>query len=647
MKEHQRTLGVLLVEDDPGDARLVREALFKVPGKGFRLYHVQRLRDGLAAVEDREFDVVLLDLGLPDADGLTALQRMREATIELPVVILAGLADEALAEGAIRSGADDCLSKSELQPGHLARSLRRAIDRRARERELRRLSSILEATPDLVATVDARGTVLYLNPSGCQIVGLDPEQVVGSAVTSFLPAWADEMLRSVAVPAAMREGVWSGEIAVLDPDVLDPDEDEIPLWIELISHPNARGEIEYLSVIGRDLRGRRAIEERLRRGERLETVGRLAGGVAHDFNNLLTTILASAVMMGQDVPDDSPLRVDIEEIVAAVERAKKLTGQLLAFSRRGSVQATTIALGPKIRDMEPMLRRVLGEDVQLRVDVEASGMGIEIDPGQLEMLILNLATNAREAMPKGGTVQIQVASVDLEAGSPDLPPDATPGSYARLSVEDTGEGMSRDVLDHIFEPFFTTKEAGRGTGLGLSSVYGIVQRSGGGITVQSEPHEGTGFFILFPSVEVQETPAPASITAAKAAERGQTILLVEDDHSVRYVAARSLRRGGFRVIEAPTAEEALRTMESEPTVDLLITDIVMPGMNGQELVESLRSKHPGLATLYISGYTPEEIGRRAFIEGERLLRKPFAPEELIREAEQALQARGAGRGGTA
>jgi PAS domain S-box-containing protein len=387
----------------------------------------------------------------------------------------------------------------------------------------------------------------------------------------------------------------------------------------------------------RDITERRLLEEQLRQAQKLEAVGRLAGGIAHDFNNILTAILGTSDLMLDDLPPQHPVRADVNEIRKAALRAAELTRQLLAYSRRQVLTPSRIDLNGVVAGVEPMLRRLIGADVELTTGLAAALPAVRADASQLEQVILNLALNARDAMPQGGRVHIATDTVELEAASPARPPVLPPGRYVQLSVADTGVGMGPEIRAHLFEPFFTTKEVGKGTGLGLATVYGIVDQTGGAITVDSEPGRGTTMRILFPPAPrspADDTPAGAPLEATDL--RGQTVLLVEDEEAVRGMARRALEGAGFRVLAAANGVEALALASDQAGAPrLLLTDLVMPGMNGRELARQVMERWPGVAVLYMSGYS-DDVALRQDLDA-MLLQKPFDIDTLLRHARSAIE----------
>jgi len=387
----------------------------------------------------------------------------------------------------------------------------------------------------------------------------------------------------------------------------------------------------------RDVTERRVLEEQLRQAQKMEAVGRLAGGIAHDFNNILTAILGTSDLMLGDLPADHPTRADVLEVRKAALRAAELTRQLLAYSRRQVLAPQHIDLNAVVAALEPMLRRLIGEDVQFETALAEDSPAVQADPNQIEQVVLNLAVNARDAMPNGGRLRIETRAITFAAG--DTGPAAVPpGEYVELAVIDTGTGMSDEVRVHLFEPFFTTKEVGKGTGLGLATVYGIVQQSGGHIAVDTAPERGTAMRIYFPRATAQPADEPVEIAAPQPrVPVGQTILLVEDEDAVRAFAQRALEGAGYRVVTAANGIAATAIAESRGApVDLLLTDIVMPGMSGGELAERLGERWPGLAVLYVSGYVGD--GDLPAEAADALLPKPFDAETLLRRVRQAIDA---------
>jgi len=392
-----------------------------------------------------------------------------------------------------------------------------------------------------------------------------------------------------------------------------------------------------------DVTEQRHIEEQLRMAHRLESVGRLAGGVAHDFNNLLSVIINYAGFALEELQDHDVVREDLEEVRKAGQRAAALTRQLLAFSRKQVLKPEVLNLNDVVQGIEGMLRRLLGEDIRI-ITMLADDLGrVEADPGQIEQVIMNLAVNARDAMPQGGTLVIETSNETLdEAYSLDHPP-MEPGRFVLLSVSDTGCGMEAEVRQHLFEPFFTTKEPGRGTGLGLATVYGIVKQSGGYVWVYSEPGKGSTFKIYLPRIDM---PAEPSVGRRTGGHRGdETILVVEDEEAVRRLTERILTSAGYRVMSASSGEEALRlTAGCQDRIDLLLTDVVMPGMNGRELAERMTQEMPSLAVLFMSGYTDESISHHGVLDsGVRIVSKPFSSAELTQRVRECLDEVRAGR----
>ena len=403
-------------------------------------------------------------------------------------------------------------------------------------------------------------------------------------------------------------------------------------------HDSVGAIVKYVAVT-HDVTHERQLEEQLRQAQKMEAIGRLAGGIAHDFNNLLTVIGGYSGLVQEELAEASPVRANVDEIARATRQAAALTSQLLAFSRKQVLIPQVIYPNGLVRAVENILARLVGEDIELRAFLDPDVGDIKADPGQIEQVFLNLAANARDAMPTGGKLTIETSNKILDDGYALKNPDVRPGEYVRIAVSDTGQGMDPEVLSHIFEPFFTTKAQGKGTGLGLSTVYGIVTQSAGHITCDSEPGKGTTFSIYFP-----RTAEARDRTAARTGERiavsggSETILLVEDEEIVRRFTRTVLERNGYTVIAASGGKEALAIVESrECEVALLVTDVVMPQMSGAELAKRLSLVCPKAKVLFASGYTGNVIVHHGMLDpGIDFIQKPFRSQEFLAKIREIL-----------
>jgi len=501
------------------------------------------------------------------------------------------------------------------------------------------LLAMVEGSPLPIVGVTPDGVVMTWNRAAEAVFGWTAEEAVGGPLLCVPPdkqAEFDEFRRHI-----LRGHSFTERETVR----VRKDGTRIDVSISTAALHDAAGRTIGLVATYVDISDRKRAEEalrnsqeQLRQAQKMEAVGRLAGGVAHDFNNLLSAILSYSDLVLADLPDPHPSRDDVEQIRQAGMRAAELTHQLLAFSRRQLLQLRTINLNTVVADVDRMLRRVIGEDIVLRTELAPDLGYARADAGQLEQVLMNLAVNARDAMPSGGTLTLTTANAVVREtdtmGSPGVPA----GRYVTLSVTDTGVGMSREILERIFEPFFTTKGPGHGTGLGLSTVYGIVVQSGGFVFATSEPGAGSTFTIYLPTQAPEAEPAAAP--AARPAVRGgaETVLLVEDEDLVRQLTREILRRNGYRVLEARDGVAALVVLhEHRGHIDLLLTDVVMPRMSGHELVERARPLRPEMRILYVSGYSEEAIARQGQLtEGIELLAKPFTPAALTAKIRELL-----------
>jgi nitrogen-specific signal transduction histidine kinase len=382
----------------------------------------------------------------------------------------------------------------------------------------------------------------------------------------------------------------------------------------------------------------KALEEQLRQSQKMEAIGRLAGGIAHDFNNILTIIKGYSQLSLSELKEGHPLRENLEGIKKSTDRATDLIRKILAFSRRQVMEMKVLDLNTLLMDLDKLLHRVIGEDIEL-VAVLAEDLGrVKVDPGQIEQVILNMAVNAKDAMLNGGKLTIETANTELDEAYARSHLAVAPGRYVMLSVSDTGVGMSPEVKERIFEPFYTTKEKGKGTGLGLSTVYGIVKQSGGNIWVYSELGQGTTFKIYLPREEEPLEEIREKVVKEELPRGSETVLVVEDEEELRKLAVRFLQKQGYKVLEASHGDEALFISKKyEESIHLLITDVVMPGMSGRDLSERLTSLRPEIKTLYMSGHTHSAIIHHGVLEpGVNLLQKPFTPEALVRKVYEVL-----------
>jgi PAS domain S-box-containing protein len=525
----------------------------------------------------------------------------------------------------------------------LRENSRLLAERAARESEAR-FVSLVQHSSDVITVIGGDGRVIYVSPSIAPVFGYQPQQLLHLQLRDFL--FPDDKERALATLATVaQEPGKTGSI-----ELRARHRDQRWLHIEavmtnLLQVPNVAG----IVINARDVTERKQAEEalhdseeRLRQSQKMEAIGQLAGGVAHDFNNLLAVIIGYADMLLRRIPEgDERTGKQLEEIKKAGERATSLTRQLLAFSRKQVLQPKVLDLNTVVRDLDKMLRRLIGEDLEMQ-SVLAPELGhVKADPGQIEQVLLNLAVNARDAMPDGGSLTIQTNNVELDAGYTQKHRPVEAGSYVMIAVSDTGCGMSPELRARIFEPFFTTKEKGKGTGLGLSTVYGIVKQSGGMIWVYSEPGQGTTFKIYLP--RVHEVASAAAPVAEKSTKLGgtETVLLVEDEDAVRHLAQEVLQSNGYRVLDASNGNEAIKVAQRhDGIIDLMVTDVVMPLLGGRELAEKLSVTRPGMRVLYMSGYTDDAMVHHGVLDGSAaFLEKPFAPDALALKIREVLSVR--------
>ena len=516
--------------------------------------------------------------------------------------------------------------------------------RRAAEEALRQerdlVAAIAETIPVGILRADAEGRIVFANTEAEGILGMPREQI--SARRCDAAEWGMTDHAGNPIPGEEQpftRVMLSGLPASASCAVERPDGRRVFLSVKGAPLRSASGGVEGVVLALDDVTERMAMESQFLQAQKLEAVGRLAGGVAHDFNNLLTAILSCADMLQDRLPPADPGREEVEEIQTAARRAATLARQLLTFSRRQVIQPRVLDLNEVVTGMDRMLCRLIGEDVAL-VAICGPDLGrVKADPGQIEQVIVNLAVNARDAMPEGGQLTIETANVEVEEGGAIGRPGVSAGAYVMLAVRDTGHGMDAETQSHLFEPFFTTKETGKGTGLGLSTVYGIVKQAGGDIRVQSEPGKGSTFEIYFPRTD-QDPEWEYSGRAVPVGRGTETILLVEDEPQVRTLTARTLRAAGYEVLEAPDGEEALRVAAAADRIDVLVTDLVMPRVGGEAVARQLGAARPGMKVLIVSGYPERGMVYPNPGQGWRFLQKPYAPDALAREIRHLIDTPG-------
>jgi PAS domain S-box-containing protein len=516
-------------------------------------------------------------------------------------------------------------------------SERITAERLLRESEARH-RMLVESASDLIAEIDLHGRYVYVSPNFDRQLGYAPEQLLGAS-------WFDQVHPDDRADARDAIRDLSAQETRECPPLRLRHIDGSWRWVEtnLKKYENFRGEPLVLAFF-RDITRRREAEDALQRSQedllqsqKMEAIGRLAGGVAHDFNNLLTAITGYCNLLLEEIGEADELRADAEEITRAADRAAGLTRQLLAFSRRQVLHPRVLDLNAVMADVDRLLRRLIGEDIELVTSLADELPHVKLDPGQLEQLVINLAVNARDAMPRGGRLSISTTSLEIPPQGDLDHPGIEPARYVTFTVQDTGVGMPPETLSKIFEPFFTTKEAGKGTGLGLATVYGIIQQSGGEIRVESEPGQGSTFTVYLPQVDEAVDP-PDPIAVHGELRGSETVLVVEDSETVRKLVTRYLEKHGYTVLDAPSAIDALRCAKRhEGNIDLLVTDVVLPKMDGHELAKRLRRLLPEVKVVYMSGFSDDALSQHGVVASDiSLVLKPFAPPVLLREVRRIL-----------
>src|SRR5713101_4492730 len=635
-------LRMLMVEDSADDAELLAHELRRA-GFALEFERVDNAAALEAALDRATWDIIIGDNSMPGFSGTEALGLLRARGLDIPFIFVSGTMGEDLAARALEAGAGDALTKGNLRRliPVIRRELREFGERRGRretEAALRvseaTYSALVEQAPLGIYRSTPAGRFLSANAALARMLGYSsPAQLLTLDMARDVYADPDERRRLVE-----RDTHTDRVYDELEATWKRKDGTRIRVQLSVRASRDKEGHVEFYEAFVHDITTQRQLEAQLAQAQKMEAIGRLAGGVAHDFNNLLTVILSYSELLLEELPKDSSNRDDIGQIRKAAQGASELTRQLLAFSRQQVLEPKVVDLNAAVSGIERLLGRVLREDIQLRCTLSADAGTVRVDPGQLEQVIMNLAVNARDAMPNGGQLTVETANVDLDETYMQAHPLAAPGRYVMLAVTDTGTGMDAATQARIFEPFFTTKEVGKGTGLGLATVYGIVKQSGGWIWVYSEPGHGTTFKVYLPRVGEAAAPAAPSLTPPASLRGSETILVVEDDEMIRNLVQKVMRANGYTVLVAGTGSDAERVAGAHAgPIHLLMTDVVLPGLNGREVARRLVAQRAGIRVLFLSGYTDDAIVHHGVLDpGVAFLQKPFSPAVLGRKVREVL-----------
>ena len=611
---------VLLVDDDEDDYIITRDLFSELDAKSYQLDWVKTYEAGLEAMIRRQHDVCIVDFFLGARTGLDLLKQAKSYGAQAPIILLTGQGDHSVDLDAMRAGAEDFLVKGQITAKWLERAIRYAIERNRAEEKIQKLAAFPRTNPNPVLEFSAEGKMTYSN---------DAAQRMAASLgkDSLLPALPPD------TQIIIVECLLSGQNKI---NLQTSQQGRTISWSFI---PNTASKTVH--CYANEITDRLNLEAQLRHSVKMEAIGQLAAGVAHDFNNILTVIQGHADLLLHSPKVTPETEKPLLQICQASERAGKLIKQLLMFSRKQVLQLRFVDVNEIISNVSKMLQRLLGEHVQFDFIQGQNLAPLYADGGMIEQILLNLSINARDAMPGGGRLIISTAQVVLEPMASILNPEARPGNFICLSVKDTGCGMDHATLHHLFEPFFTTKETGKGTGLGLATVYGIVKQHQGWIVVDSQLNAGSTFSIFLPSAARETaTVAPEAPEARPTVPGGhETILVVEDESALRELVVSILELYGYKIYQAETGVAALKVWEKhKDEIDLLLTDMVMPeGISGRQLAERLHQEDPELKVIYTSGYSPGMAGKDiALLEGFNFLAKPYPPNRLAQVVRECL-----------
>jgi PAS domain S-box-containing protein len=638
---------ILLVDDDEDDYIITRDLIARIGDLRPRLDWINNYDDALAAIQRGEHDICLIDYRLGKQTGLELLRASQPFNNRPPMILLTGQGDQKIDIEAMKAGAADYLIKGQLTPDMLERAIRYAIEGKHAQENLRRerdlISRIMETSPVGIVVADQAGKITFANPCAEKVLGLTKDAIEAGNTSVLDWRLTDAEGNPLVEPSLpLKQVLESGRPVQGIFHVIDfPNHPRTLLSTNAAPRFAATGKIDGLIITVEDITGRLALEAQLRQSQKMESVGQLAAGVAHDINNILTIIQGHAGLLLNTTPPDGGAARSLKQISAAADRAASFIRHLLMFSRKQVFQTKILDLNAVLRNLENMLPRLLGEHIVLKTGYQPDLPHIAADTGMLEQILLNLGVNARDAMPKGGSLFIETSAGEVTAAGAWQHSEARAGRFVCLTVRDTGCGIEPKLLPRIFEPFFTTKEAGKGTGLGLATVYGIVKQHHGWVEVESKVGTGTAFKIFLPAA-AETAAAPTVFPPPSETVNGgqETILVVEDEPGLLELVRHMLASYHYRVLTAASGGEALRVWdEHQGRIDLLLTDMIMPGgMTGGELAAELKKRKPGLNVIYTSGYSAELIGKDIGQNGTNFLPKPYQPHQVARMIREIIDA---------
>ncbi|MEW6657098.1 MAG: response regulator [Thermodesulfobacteriota bacterium] len=626
-----RPIKILLVEDSEDDARLLARQL-RQGGYQPDFLRVETAAAMEAALANGMWDLVISDYSLPHFSGLAALKLLQEKGPDLPFIIVSGKIGEETAVAAMKAGAHDYLMKNNLArliPA-IDRELKEAASRRERRHAEEAFRSLVFGAP-IGIFVSQNGKFKLVNPGFLKVSGYQEEDLLGRETLTLVAPANKEMVRERAIKMLKGEDSAPYEFELITRS------GETRWVVETVISTRYAGERAVLGYF-MDLTDHKKLTRQLAQAQKMEAIGRLAGGVAHDFNNLLTVIMGCTDLLMQGLQSNDPLLIYNTQVMGAAQQAVGLIQQLLAFGKKQLLESRALHLNAVVTDLEPMLRRLIGEDIEL-VTRTAESLGVvKADPGQISQIIMNLVVNARDAMPQGGRLTLETADVQLDESYALKHAEVRPGPYVMLTVSDTGLGMDARTQEQIFDPFFSTKEPDQGTGLGLSTVYGIVKQSDGHIWVYSELGRGTTFKIYLPRVREEAAPPLKKKESIVSLEGTETVLVVEDEEAIRMLLVNQLASHGYSVLAAANGAEALKLAANlEAPIHLVVTDVVMPQMSGGELVKRLKMVRPECKALFLSGYAADTMSHHGVWEdGAPFVQKPFRLKDLARRIREIL-----------